>query len=175
MFGKLDLKFNKGVFNKRTDVSIVRTNEFNLPLVNAKNGNNGIMYYGREEDFESAEMTIDIVNDGAVSTGNVYTQPQKTGVLYNAYLIKPQFEASEKILHFFTTTIQKSIKQKYGYENKASWNKVKEETITLPTKNGKIDYDFMESVISGVQKLVIKAVVEYKDELIKTTKAVVSV
>ena len=40
------------------------------------------MYYGRSSDFESAEMTIDIVNDGAVSTGNVYPQPHITGVSY---------------------------------------------------------------------------------------------
>ncbi len=72
LFEKLDLKFKKKIFNKQKDISKVQTSEFDLPLVNAKNGDNGIMYYGRSSDFESAEMTIDIVNDGAVSTANVY-------------------------------------------------------------------------------------------------------
>ena len=45
-----------------------RTEEFNLPLVNAKHGSNGIMYYGRDADFETAEMTIDIVQNGAIAT-----------------------------------------------------------------------------------------------------------
>ena len=89
-FNKLELKFKKPFFDKELDVSKIKTEEFDLPVVNAKDGNNGIMYYGRSSDFESAEMTIDIVNDGAVSTGNVYPQPQKTGVLYNAYLISPR-------------------------------------------------------------------------------------
>lgn len=135
LFEKLDLKFKKSKFEKETDVSKTQTNEFSLPLVNAKDGDNGVMYYGKPEDFESAEMTIDIVNDGAVSTGNVYSQPQKTGVLYNAYLIKPKFTVTTQILHFFTTTIFKSIKTKFGYEHKASWERVQNEKILLPIKS----------------------------------------
>ncbi len=151
MFDKLKLRCIKSNFDKEVDLSKEKSIEFNLPLVNAKDGNNGVMYYARTEDFESAEMTIDIVSDGAVSTGNVYSQPQKTGVLYNAYLIKPKFKANEKIIHFFTSSIFKSIKFKFGYENKAGWVKVKEEKIQLPTKNGKIDFDFMENFINDLE------------------------
>lgn len=109
------------------------------------------MYYGRESDFESAELTIDIVNDGAISTGNVYSQPQKTGVLYNAYLIKPKFRTTSSILHFFACTIQKAIKHKFGYENKAGWEKVKNQIIKLPIKNGEIDFDFIESFVAELE------------------------
>lgn len=110
------------------------------------------MYYGRSSDFESAEMTIDIVNDGAVSTGNVYPQPQKTGVLYNAYLISPRFIATRNILFFVSCAIQKSIKTKYGYEYKASWDRVKKDFIQLPVKADEtIDFDFMDSFISELE------------------------
>ena len=61
LFEKLQLDVKKEDFSKTFDASEERTEEFNLPLVNAKHGNNGIMYYGREADFETAEMTIDIV------------------------------------------------------------------------------------------------------------------
>lgn len=94
------MKYRKPNFNKGIDISKEKTKEFNLPLVNAKDGDNGIMYYGRESDFDSVEMAIDIVNDGAVSTGNVYPQPQKTGVLYNAYLIAPNFTVTSCQLFF---------------------------------------------------------------------------
>lgn len=151
LFERLNLIFIKNKFIKEEDVSKVQTDEFDLPLVNAKDGDNGIMYYGRSQDFQSAEMTIDIVNDGAISTGNVYSQPQKTGVLYNAYLVKPTFSANEKLLHFYSSAIQKSIKYKFGYENKAGWAKVRNEKIQLPTKNGKIDFDFMESFIARLE------------------------
>ena len=164
MFEKLNLSFNKSKFDKEKDVSRVQNSEFSLPLVNAKDGDNGIMYYGRPEDFDSETMTIDIVNDGAVSTGNVYSQPQKTGVLYNAYLIKSKFGISEPMLHFFAVTIQKSIKMKFSYELKASWERVKEEQIQLPLKEKSldfsnpcdnlknIDFDFMESFIRELEE-----------------------
>ena len=173
LFEKLTLKFKKSTFNKATDISKTRTSEFNIPLINAKFGDNGIMYYGRKNDFETASMTIDIVNDGAISTASVYPQPQETGVLYNAYLIKPLFDVNNQILYFLSTTIQKSIKEKFGYENKAGWEKVKKESIQLPTKDGKIDFEFMELLISAVQKLVIKDVVLYADEKIQSTKKIV--
>ncbi|RKU92537.1 restriction endonuclease [Helicobacter pylori] len=159
LFEKLDLKFKKKIFNKQKDISKVQTSEFDLPLVNAKNGDNGIMYYGRSSDFESAEMTIDIVNDGAVSTANVYPQPLKTGVLYNAYLIKPKFTPTRETLLFFTPCIYKAIKLKFSYENKASWNKVKNELISLPLKPTAntqtlkdIDFHFMEKFIAELEQ-----------------------
>ncbi len=152
LFEKLDLKFKKKIFNKQKDISKVQTSEFDLPLVNAKNGDNGIMYYGRSSDF-------DIVNDGAVSTANVYPQPLKTGVLYNAYLIKPKFTPTRETLLFFTPCIYKAIKLKFSYENKASWNKVKNELISLPLKPTAktqtledIDFDFMEKFIAELEQ-----------------------
>ena len=173
LFEKLNLRFLKQKFDKEKDISKEQTTEFDLPLINAKDGNNGIMYYGRSCDFESAEMAIDIVNDGAVSTGNVYPQPQKTGVLYNAYLVKPLFPVTERLLYFFSASIQKSIKPKFGYENKAGWTKVKEEKIFLPIQREEINFEYMETLISAVQKLVIKDVVEYADRKIEATREII--
>ena len=70
LFYKLNLKIIKENFNKTMDVSTSRTSEFSLPLVNAKHFDNGIMYYGRECDFESAEMTLDVVKNGAIATAD---------------------------------------------------------------------------------------------------------
>ena len=162
IFEKQDLKFLKDKFDKNNDISKERTEEFSLPLVNAKNGDNGVMYYGREKDFDSVEMSIDIVNDGAVSTGNVYAQPQKTGVLYNAYLIKMKdYSVNSKILLYFASVIEKSIKMKFGYDNKAGWNKVKEEEITVPFLNGKIYFSYMEKYIEELEALRIKELEAY--------------
>lgn len=165
LFEPISLKFLKKKFNKTTDVSKERNAEFSLPLVNAKNGDNGIMYYGRECDFEAEEMTIDIVNDGAISTGNVYAQPQKTGVLYNAYLVKlKDYVPNAEILLYYAMSMQKSIKLRFGYEKKASWERVKMESVLVPISSDKIDYDFMQHFISAQEKLAIKGVVKYKDE-----------
>ncbi|MCD8314108.1 MAG: restriction endonuclease subunit S, partial [Firmicutes bacterium] len=82
---------------------------------------------------------------------NVYTQTKKSVFLYNEYLIKHKFFVNEKLLYFLTTSIFKSIKLKFGYENKAGWDKVKKERIKLPTQNGEIDFDFMESFIAELE------------------------
>ena len=175
LFEKLDLRFLKSQFNKNSDVSRERNNEFNLPLVNAKDGENGVMYYGRLSDFESAEMTIDIVKNGVVATGNVYPQPQLASVHpYNdAYLIRHKDYVDRKQLFFFAASIYKSIKQKFSYEFKANWERVQKEHIWLPVNiGGKPDYAYMQTLIAAIQKLVIKDVVRYADEKIAATKTV---
>lgn len=161
LFTKLNLKLLNQNFVKDKDLSKERNSEFNLPLVNAKDGSNGIMYYARESDFESDIMTIDIVNDGAISTGNVYSQPQKTGVLYNAYLIKPKFNTSTQTLHFYTTSIFKAIKHKYSYENKAGWEKVKNDEIELPILDKDIDFLCMQKLIATLENAYLEKISSY--------------
>ena len=43
IMNKLDLKIKKEDFDKRLDTSLEKNEEFSLPLINAKDGNNGIM------------------------------------------------------------------------------------------------------------------------------------
>ena len=154
LFEKLQLGIKNENFNKTLDVSEVRTAEFNLPLVNAKHGNNGIMYFGREEDFETAEMTIDIVQNGAIATGDVYAQPQRTGVLWDAYLIKPKETiTSEYVLMFIASVLEKAIKDKFSYDNKCVWDKASQLMVYLPaTVDGKPDYAYMDQYMHDVME-----------------------
>lgn len=154
LFEKLQLDVKKEDFNKTFDVSEERTEEFNLPLVNAKHGNNGIMYYGREADFETAEMTIDIVQNGAIATGDVYAQPQKTGVLWDAYLVKPKSEIDSSFtLMFLATVLEKAIKDKFSYDDKCVWDKAKLLTVTLPcTSDDEPDWAYMDEYMRTVME-----------------------
>lgn len=174
LFEKLTLRNKNSNFNKLTDTSKVQSDEFDLPLVNAKVGDNGIMFYGRSEDFESEEMTIDVISNGAIATGTVYAQPQKTGVLWDAYLLKSKFISINKSqLIYLSASLQKSIKLKFGWEYKAVWSKVQKESIQLPVKDGKPDFEIMTQFISAIQKITIKDVVEYADTKIQAHKEVV--
>lgn len=155
LFEKLDLKFlPERDFNKGLDISESKSDEFNLPLVNAKHSNNGIMYYGRKSEWESASMTIDIVADGAASNGDVYAQLQETGVLYNAYLVKPKVNCvTEAILFFLATVVQRCVKDHFGYDNKCTWEKVKLETVMLPVdSSGEPDWVYMDEYMSAVMR-----------------------
>ena len=178
LFDKCDLKRIKPDFNKHSDLSSTPSDEFNLPLINAKVGNNGIMYYGRSSDWESETMTLDIVNDGAASTGMVYAQPQATGTLYNAYQIKLKPSVHENLtvsqLLFLATTTQASIQNKFSYENKAIWNKVQAESIKLPLKPSEdpsnytqedIDWDYMDSFMQAIEEKAHKRVASLRKQI----------
>ena len=192
LFEKPDLKWKATrKFNKQKDISQTQTKEYSLPLVNAKNGSNGIMYYGRKDDFSYVNGGIDIVNDGAVSTGNVYPQPHEIGVLYNAYIIVLKNKKSNRLLdEYFACSLEKAIKEKFSYSNKAGWNKVKECFFAVPiqtdTNNTPVidqnhtyhpdgyvpDWTYMEKYIRVIEKVVIKDVVDYKDGIIAKTKEI---
>ena len=153
LFDKLDLKFLPDrKFNKALDISDVKTEEYDLPLVNARHSNNGIMYYGRSSEWDYSDMTIDIVADGAASTGDVYAQPQETGVLYNAYLIKPKkIDVSEGSLFFLATVIQLCVKDHFGYDNKCTWERLQQELVKLPaTAEGLPDFDYMDAYMQRI-------------------------
>lgn len=181
-------------FNKEKDVSKEQTKEFDLPLVNAKDGNNGIMYYGRSSDFLSVDGGIDIVSNGAISTGNVYPQPHKIGVLFDAYIVNLKNDMkNECLLMYLAASIQKSIKPRFGYSNKAVWSKVRKCYICLPIQtddSGKPvidasktyspkgyipDWEYMEKYIKATEKEIIKEVVLYKDEVIAKAKEITEV
>lgn len=71
---------------------------------------------------------------------------------------------------FFVTAIYKQMYQ-FSYQNKPGIEIYKNLKIKLPiTANGEIDFDFMESFISGVQKTSIKGVIGLKDKIIEQTK-----
>ena len=165
-------------FKKKRDVSTEMTQDFNLPLVNSKVGNNGIMYYGKSEQWNAAKLTIDIIQDGAVGAGMVYAQPDSTGVLYNAYLINwknNQEPINAKHILFFASSLRKVLYGAYNYQRKATWDRVQDDFISLPiTSSGDIDFDFMENYITAIEKQSICGVIEYKDKMIQTTKDVVN-
>lgn len=164
---------HKRPFTKAKDTSDHKTKEFNLPLINAKMGDNGIMFYGRSQDFDHIEKSIAIIQNGAIATGKVYVQPQHTGVLWNGYLIQSNFEVDKECrrLFYIATCIEKTIRPIFNRDNKATWNRIKGYKIKLPvTDDNTLDFEYMENYIRAVEKLTIKDVIEYKDKMIALTK-----
>lgn len=166
LFEKPKLKFHHGGRpSKITDISTIRDNENNLPLVSAKNDNNGIMYYGRKEDFDYINMALDIVQNGASAVGNVYPQIENTGLLEDAYLItlinKPKI--SKETLIFLAAVIQKMIKQYFSYDNKCTWKRVKIMSIKLPvTATGQPDWNYMNRYMQHIKTRSVQVVQKLK-------------
>lgn len=124
------------------------------------------MYYGRSDIFDSVEMSIDVVQNGQIATGDVYPQPQRTGVLWDAYLIKARFHKDNtRTLCYIATAIYKTIKPKYDYDHKAYWKDfVAQDEIELPVaspESATPDFAFMEAYIRALEQEHIRALDAY--------------
>ena len=110
----------------------------------------------RNEPFNnSATTTINIFLSSVITAGEDKTKRSKHNQL------------------FLTTCINKSLRHKYSWGDSISSKKIKNDSVTLPAKDGEIDYAIMGTLISAIQKLVIKDVVAYSDRKIAATKEVI--
>ena len=89
---------------------------------------------------------------------------------HNLVLYFKNHEATKLNQLYLVTCVNKSLSYKYSWGNSVSNAKIKSDLISLPTKNGKPDFETMEIFISAIQKLVIKNVVCYTQKKHKTKK-----
>ena len=65
---------------------------------------------------------------------------------------------------FLVTCINKSLGHKYSWGNSISKAKIQSDKVSLPIKENQPNYELMETLISAIQKLVIKDVVLYVND-----------
>ncbi|MFW5614636.1 MAG: restriction endonuclease subunit S [Campylobacter hyointestinalis] len=137
-----------------------------IPLVTAGEQNQGVaefIAYDDELKIYENHLTIDMFC-------NCFYRNYKFLCDDNILVLLPKIDISNKSLLFMTSVINKD-KAKFGYEKQYRQKSFAEHKIKLPvTTNGEIDFEFMESFISGVQKISIKGVIELKDKIIEQTK-----
>lgn len=75
---------------------------------------------------------------------------------------------------FLATCINKSLGHKYSWGNSISKAKIQSDKVSLPIKNDQPNYAIMETLISAIQKLVIKEVVLYADRKMEAAKTIVN-
>jgi len=162
---------------KTNDIRSYRNNEFCLPVVYAKYGDNGIMYWGRKDEFTTYSNVISIVYNGVISAGKVYAQEEETGILAESYFIRlKDYQVPFRVNQFLSIVIEKVIYSKYSRENLATWkNRVENEMISLPITSANVpDWDYMEQYIRAIEKTVVADVIKWKDKQINLTKEVVN-
>lgn len=111
------------------------------------------MYWGRKEEFTTYENVISIVYNGVIAAGKVYAQKEQTGILAESYFVKlKDFNSTHNINLFLSIVLENLLYYKYSRDYLATWNgKVENDIIELPTKNGNIDFDFMENFIDDLE------------------------
>ncbi|MGL2503750.1 restriction endonuclease subunit S [Helicobacter pylori] len=139
-----------------------KTPTHELPALTAGILNQGLNNFVPKENATVLKNVISISANGA-NTGATFYQSHEFCVLQDAYAIEfiGDKKLNDKEYLFFVCAISKVIynNSKYEWTNKAGWNKVKNELISLPLKptaNAQtlddIDFDFMEKFIAELEQ-----------------------
>ncbi|MFP6121314.1 restriction endonuclease subunit S [Helicobacter pylori] len=161
-----------------------KTPTHELPALTAGILNQGLNNFVPKENATILKNVISISANGA-NTGATFYQPHEFCVLQDAYAIEfiGDKKLNDKEYLFFVCAISKVIynNSKYEWTNKAGWNKVKNELISLPLKptaNAQtfedVDFDFMCTLINALMKQTIQGVAQYCDAKIQATKEIIS-
>lgn len=153
------------------------TGKYILPCLTSSFMNQGLNYFAPKENATILENVISIPSNSDVY--RAYFQSREFTVLSDAYAIKWIYDDRElsKNQYLFTVPCINEVTDlpKYSYKNKlGGWNVVRNKFISLPIKNNKPDYEFMETLISAIQKLVIKDVVLCTNRKIDSAKSIVN-
>lgn len=169
---KLGDLFEVNTYKKRFDANKITVLENGkYPYVVRMSANNGQKGYILEDE--------NYLNDG-----NTLSFGQDTATVF--YQEKPYFTGDKiKILKcklnsffknnalIFVTAISKAFSRFSWGSGSYSVGVISEQYIKLPTKNGEIDFEHMETLISAIQKLVIKDVILFSDKKIETTEKLI--
>ena len=139
-----------------------------LPFVTAGEASEGISAYisNDVEIFEKNTTTIDMF-------GSAKYRNYRYGADDHIAVVHTE-SVPMKASIFLTSAIHKaSHTGKFDYGHNFYAKDADELDIQLPTQDGKPDYDVMATLISAVQKMVIKDVVLYADRKIEKTKEVI--
>lgn len=153
------------------------TDKFVLPCLTSSFKNQGLNYYAPKDGATILKNVISIPSNSDVY--RAYFQSKEFTVLSDAYAIRWKdntMHISDNQYLFMVMCINKITDLPiYSYKNKlGGWNVVSNKKILLPTKNGQIDFEYMETYITAIKKMTIKDVVLYADKKIAATKDVIS-
>lgn len=158
---------------KANDLPKQMTGKYVLPCLTSSFNNQGLNYYVPKEGATIIRDVISIPSNSDVY--RAYYQSNDFTVLSDAYAIRWNYNeiGLSRLQHLFAVASINKVTDLpiYSYKNKlGGWNVVQNKYIQLPIKNGEIDFEFMNLLISAIQKLVIKDVVAYCETKLAATK-----
>ena len=121
------------------------------PFIGAIDSNNGYRdFIGQEPIHEGNTLTVNY--NGSV--GEAFYQPNPFWASDDVNVLYPKFRFNKYVAIFIIPLIKKE-KYRFNYGRKWESNRMKESTILLPTKNKKVDVDFMENYIKSLKEVEI--------------------
>lgn len=139
---------------KAKDLPSSPEGEFDLPCLTSSFMNQGLNYYVPKSGATILQSVISIPSNSDVY--RAYYQSAPFTVLSDAYAIRWIYEEghpSSELYLFLVSCINKVTDLPiYSYKNKlGGWNVVRKKYIQLPTRDGKIDFEFMERFVAELK------------------------
>jgi hypothetical protein len=129
-----------------------------LPYVVRTTQNNGIRGYIIEDIiYANDENTLSFAQD----TFSVFYQKQKYFTGNKVKVLKAKFEKqNERVMQYITASFQKSL-DTFTWGTGSTVETISLTKIQLPTRNGKIDFEFMENFIADLEAERISKLANY--------------
>jgi hypothetical protein len=118
--------------------------------------------------FPSNSITIDIFGN-TFYRNYEFSAGDDTGVYWS-----DKKNYSRETMLFLASSAEKALAGKYSYGKKLRSSQSKKILMKLPISSKAIDYNYMNTLISAIKKLVIKDVVLCADKKIEMTKKIVN-
>lgn len=147
-----------------------------LPCLTSSFRNQGLNYFAPKHGATILKNVVSIPSNSDVY--RAYYQSNEFTVLSDAYAIRWIYDEIQLLpsqyLYVVSCINKVTDLSIYSYKNKlGGWKVVQNKYIRLPVKKDKPDYKFMDTLITAIQKLVIKDVVRYTDQKIRATKKLI--
>ncbi|WQY46626.1 restriction endonuclease subunit S [Helicobacter pylori] len=145
------------------------------PVVTNSSLNNGISGYSSLEPTEKGNQIT--YSDTTTSEGIFYQKRPFIGYSHvqGLYPLKYHEFWNEKTLLYIVIVFKKVACGRFNYGNKFNRKIASEMSILLPTnQHGKIDFDFMRTLINALMKQTIQGVAQYCGAKIQAAKEVIS-
>lgn len=160
----------------------LQSTDGSIPYITASDKNNAIFAY-----IDCPQEWIDDGNcifiGGKTTTVTYQEHDFCSNDSHNlALYLKNEQARTKRIQLYLAAILKKAFATKYQWSNALSKTKIKNETIQLPVKPGTddvnyteddIDWDYIISYARIMEKQVIADVVDYKNEVIATTKGLI--
>ena len=169
-FKVVDL-FDVKTSKKRFDANKVKVLQVGYPYVVRTALNNGIKgFLNENEKYLNLGNTISFGQD----TATIFYQEKPYFTGDKIKILEPKHKFfGKKNAQFIITVMEQSFRAFSWGSSSFSEEVIKTQNIYIPIQKEEINFEYMEILISAVQKLVIKDVVEYADRKIEATREII--
>jgi len=177
-FRKGEVKFEErkicgddGIFEVNNTHSILQSwteeNSGEYPYCTASESNNSVSSY-ISYDMDCIEKGNSIMIGGKTLVVTYQEKDYFSNDSHNLALYSKNILSKNKECQLFLVSqLYKCLKPIYYWGDSISKSKIQKDIVSLPiNSSNEIDYDFMRHFISAQEKLAIKGVVKYKDEML---------